>query len=227
MDGQSRIEIPTTAQRQPTRAHPKKRMPRSWKVFTTIFLLFAVLYSTGAAGAIGDTLKFYARVARLYTKTPDSTLSMPFAEVSKRQIADTWGAPRGTDRVHQGQDIFAPQGTPILSATRGLVYKIGENNLGGKTVSIMGNGGRVYYYAHLDAYNPQLKEGDFVTTKTVLGYVGTTGNAQGTPPHLHFGVYTPTGAINPLPLLSDRAPTATRPRQTNTTRNRVLVNRRT
>jgi len=178
---------------------------------------------TGALGAIDETLRFYARVARLYTQSPDSTLAMPFTEVSKKQIANTWHAPRGTDRVHEGQDIFAPQGTPILSATRGLVYNIGENNLGGKTVSIMGAGGRVYYYAHLDSYAPSLKEGDFVTTRTVLGYVGTTGNAQGTPPHLHFGVYTSSGAINPLPLLADRATTATRPRQVN----RLLVNRRT
>ncbi len=55
---------------------------------------------------------------------------------------------------------------------------------------------------------PTLREsevGDRVTTRTVLGYVGTTGNAQGTPPHLHFGVYTFNGAINPLPLLTDRS----------------------
>jgi murein DD-endopeptidase MepM/ murein hydrolase activator NlpD len=50
-----------------------------------------------------------------------------------------------------------------------------------------------------------------VSTRTVLGYVGTTGNAQGTPPHLHFGVYTPSGAINPLPMLTDRiSPTVTK-----------------
>jgi murein DD-endopeptidase MepM/ murein hydrolase activator NlpD len=202
-------------------------MRKPWKVLGSILLIVGVLYVSGAAGAIGDTLKFYVRVARLYTKTPDSTLAMPLTEVSKRQIADTWGAPRGTDRRHEGQDIFAPEGTPIVSATRGLVYKIGENNLGGKTVSIMGAGGRVYYYAHLDAYAPQLKEGDFVTTKTILGYVGTTGNAQGTPPHLHFGVYTSSGAINPLPLLTDRTSTATRPRQLNVPGDRPLVNRRT
>lgn len=129
---------------------------------------------------------------------------MPLADVSRRQIADTWHAPRGTDRVHEGQDIFAPKGTPVYSATRGYIYEIGENNLGGQTVSVMGAGGRIYYYAHLNAYAPGLAEGDYVTTQTVLGYVGTTGNAQGTPPHLHFGIYTSSGAMNPLPLLLDR-----------------------
>ena len=223
MEGRSRIEVSTAAQRQPKPAHHKPTMRKRWKLLGAILLFALALYRTGAIGGLESELRFYVRVARLYSQTPDSTLAMPLQEVSKREVADTWHAPRGTDRLHEGQDIFAPQGTPILSATRGLVYKIGENNLGGKTVSVMGGGGRVYYYAHLDSYAPQLKEGDFVTTRTVLGYVGTTGNAQGTPPHLHFGVYTSSGAINPLPLLTDRTNTATRPRQVN----RPVVNRRT
>ena len=82
--------------------------------------------------------------------------------------------------------------------------KVGENSLGGQTVSVIGAGGRLYYYAHLDSYAPHIEAGDRVTTQTVLGYVGTTGNAAGTPPHLHFGVYATGGALNPLPLLADR-----------------------
>lgn len=158
-----------------------------------------------------DTLRFYAHVAKLYTQAPDSKIAMPLQNVSKEAIANTWHAPRGTGRLHEGQDIFAPRGTPVFSATKGFVYKIGENNLGGQTVSVIGSGGRVYYYAHLDSYAPGLEVGDRVSTRTVLGFVGTTSNAQGTPPHLHFGVYTFNGAINPLPLLTDRAaPTLTR-----------------
>jgi murein DD-endopeptidase MepM/ murein hydrolase activator NlpD len=129
--------------------------------------------------------------------------------------------------VHEGQDIFAPKGTPVLSATDGYVYNIGDNRLGGQTVSIIGAGGRVYYYAHLDSYAPHLEEGDHVTNQTVLGYVGTTGNAQGTPPHLHFGVYTGGGAINPLPLLTDRPTTATaRAKGTKAKGKQTVVNRR-
>jgi peptidoglycan LD-endopeptidase LytH len=174
----------------------------TWVIALSIFVFFLLV--SGIAGSIRDTAVFYLHVAKLYTQTPDSRISMPLANVRKQQIADTWGAPRGTNRTHEGQDIFAAKGTPILSATSGYVYNIGENNLGGQTVSVIGRGGRVYYYAHLDAYAPNLKEGDWVTTRTVLGYVGTTGNAQGTPPHLHFGIYASNGAINPLPLLSDR-----------------------
>lgn len=175
----------------------------------------------------GDTLLFYGRVAKLYTQEPDSRIAMPFEDVSKKAIANTWHAPRGTGRLHEGQDIFAPRGTPILSATNGFVYKIGENNLGGQTVSVIGAGGRVYYYAHLDKYAPGLEVGDRVSTRTVLGYVGTTGNAQGTPPHLHFGVYTFNGAINPLPLLTDRtAPVLTKNKPKESKSKRTFVSRK-
>lgn len=154
--------------------------------------------------SIANKLVLYVRVARLYTQDPPQKIVMPL-QVSKKQIANTWQAPRGANRLHEGQDIFAPRGTPAYSATRGYIYNIGQNRLGGQTVSVVGAGGRVYYYAHFDSYAPGIAEGDYVSPQTVLGYVGTTGNAQGTPPHLHFGVYTPTGAINPLPLLTDRA----------------------
>jgi len=211
MRGLSRFQVGVTANRTPEGVHPKSRMKRLFKVFGIFAAALVVLTVTGVTGFITDKLKFYVQVARLYSEAPDRRLAMPLEDVSKRHIADTWGAPRGTGRRHEGQDIFAPKGTPVLSATSGFVYNIGENNLGGQTVSVIGAGGRVYYYAHLDKYAPGLEEGEWVTTHTVLGYVGTTGNAQGTPPHLHFGIYTGSGAINPLPLLTDR----TTPRVTN------------
>jgi murein DD-endopeptidase MepM/ murein hydrolase activator NlpD len=183
-------------------------LKRVIKLSVVTVLAFIVLSLSGLGSAAWGTLLFYGHVAALYTREPDSKLSMPLAAVQRRQIANTWYAARGTDRVHEGQDIFAPRGTPIYSATSGYVYKVGENNLGGQTVSVIGDGGRVYYYAHLDSYAPGIAVGDQVTRQTLLGYVGTTGNAQGTPPHLHFGVYASNGAINPLPLLVDRTQTA-------------------
>jgi murein DD-endopeptidase MepM/ murein hydrolase activator NlpD len=188
---------------------------RLTKVSVVLVVTLLIVVVTG----LSDTLVFYARVAKLYTQSPATKIAMPLEDVSKKEVADTWGAPRGTGRRHEGQDIFAPKGTPVLSATSGYIYKIGENNLGGQTVSVISSGGRVYYYAHLDRYATGIEVGDRVTTRSVLGYVGTTGNAQGTPPHLHFGIYTMTGAINPLPLLTDRvAPTATtvKPKETKT-----------
>ena len=204
-------------------------MKRTWKGFLVLTAAMFLLVVTGAGGALADTVVFYARVAKLYTEEPHSRIKMPVADVAKREVVDTWGAPRSGGRQHEGQDIFAPKGTHVLSATNGYVYKIGENNLGGQTVSVISSGGRVYYYAHLDAYAPGLQVGDRVTTRTVLGFVGTTGNAQGTPPHLHFGVYTFGGAINPLPLITDRvapAPTMTRTKPTeNRTRSRMVSRR--
>lgn len=202
-----------TPANQPSR--PPQRLPVSWHrkfvVKKSLVALFPIVLTALAlssasvlfAGRVADKFLLYVRVAHLYTQDADQQISMPLRDVSRNQIANTWQAPRG-GRRHEGQDIFAPQGTPVFSATEGYILKIGENNLGGQTVSVIGAGGRTYYYAHLDSYAPYIAVGDYVTRQTLLGYVGTTGNAVGTPPHLHFGVYAPGGAMNPLPLLTDR-----------------------
>ena len=176
---------------------------------TLLFVSLIVILINGVAICAGITLVankvlFVVHIARLYAKSPDQKLEMPVQGVTKSQVADTWHVPREGDRLHEGQDIFAKRGTPVLSATDGYVVRIGENQLGGQTVSVLGAGGRIYYYAHLDSYAPNIATGDHVTTQTVLGYVGNTGNAAGGPTHLHFGVYAREGALNPLPLLSDR-----------------------
>ena len=178
-------------------------MKKLIKVCVALSLVLFIGIATGFVSFLGNRALFYVKVARLYAADPPAKIFMPVPGVTKKQIANTWQAPRG-GRHHEGQDIFAKRGTPIYSATRGYVYKIGENALGGQTVSVIGAGGRVYYYAHLDAYADGLEEGNYVTPQTKLGFVGTTGNAQGTPPHLHFGIYTPSGAIDPLPLLESR-----------------------
>ncbi|MCA9838442.1 MAG: peptidoglycan DD-metalloendopeptidase family protein [Trueperaceae bacterium] len=141
---------------------------------------------------------------------PAEEVLMPVTGVRVRDIADTWGGARSEGRRHEGQDIFAPEGTAIYSGTTGFVYRIGENRLGGNTVVVVGPGGWRLYYAHLSAYAETLREGQAVTTDTLIGYVGNTGNAITTPPHLHLGIYTSEpgrcdwDAINPLPFLVDR-----------------------
>jgi murein DD-endopeptidase MepM/ murein hydrolase activator NlpD len=154
----------------------------------------------GAAGVLGLPLGLLS----MNLRAADRELLAPVSGVRAAQVKDTWGAARGGGRSHEGQDIFARRGTEVYSATEGYVVRVGENALGGKTVFVHGPGGRSYYYAHLDDYAPGLGVGDYVTPDTLLGYVGDTGNAKGTPPHLHFGVYTSSGAINPHPLLTDR-----------------------
>jgi len=141
------------------------------------------------------------RVFRLVTEPAPESLPVPVQGVTPPQLADTWGAARSGGRQHEGIDIFASRGTPILAATRGVVTKRAETRLGGRMVTVMGPGRQFHYYAHFEDW-AEVEKGDWVEAGTVLGYVGTSGNAQGTPPHLHYGIYTPTGAINPYPLLT-------------------------
>ena len=130
MDWRSRFKIPVKTQRRPWLVHHRITVRKLLLIGGSTILLLLILAVSGVGERIGDKVVFYVRVARLYGETPDSTLAMPLQDVAKKQVADTWHAPRGTDRVHEGQDIFAPKGTPIYSATEGYVYNVGENRLG-------------------------------------------------------------------------------------------------
>lgn len=121
-------------------------------------------------------------------------------------FGDSFGAPRmiGTQyaHAHQGTDIFAPMGTPVLACERGIVSKIGTDVLGGNKLWLKGESGTFYYYAHLSAFAAGLQDGQVVDPGTVVGYVGDTGNARGGSPHLHFEIHPEGGAaVNPYPLL--------------------------
>jgi murein DD-endopeptidase MepM/ murein hydrolase activator NlpD len=145
-------------------------------------------------------------VLSLLTRETPSKLAVPVEDVASHDLADTWGAPRGVDRRHEGIDIFAPRGRPVISTTDGVVFKVGEDSLGGNVVRVLGPGWQWHYYAHLDRFG-DVKPGSVVRAGTVLGYVGNTGNAARTPYHLHYGVYRfMGGAQNPYPLLATDRP---------------------
>jgi murein DD-endopeptidase MepM/ murein hydrolase activator NlpD len=166
----------------------------------------AVLLAVGLIGAaLVPPLRHPLLVFRLATAAAPTSLPVPVDGVRARQIADTWGAPRSGGRRHQGVDIFAPRGTLVRSTTAGLVLRVGTLPLGGQVVAVLGPGRQVHYYAHLDRFGA-FRAGDAVRQGDVIGYVGDTGNAKGTPFHLHYGVYSGTrGAVNPRPLLADAA----------------------
>ena len=108
---------------------------------------------------------------------------------------DSWGAPRSGGRRHEGVDMLAPMGTPIYAVVSGTV-NFRQNRLGGNAVSLAGDNGNRYYYAHLSRYEGA---GRRVNQGDIIGYNGDTGNATGVP-HLHFEIH-PGGslAVNPTP----------------------------
>lgn len=138
------------------------------------------------------TLKVY--------RTPAYTF--PVAGKGNAAIQSFWGARRdGGQRSHEGLDIFADRGTPVVAAYNGRVRNTGNRGLGGKQVWVRGDlFGHSLYYAHLDSI--AARDGQRVKTGDTLGFVGNTGNARTTPPHLHFGIYkSGAGAINPQPFI--------------------------
>ena len=130
-----------------------------------------------------------------------ASLPMPVRGVTVAEVADTWGAERSGDRRHEGVDIFATRGTAVTSTTRGVVGAVREGGLGGRQVWVRGPGLENHYYAHLDGWAEHLSQGDVVLPGDVLGFVGDSGNARGTPTHLHYGIYGDDGALDPMPRL--------------------------
>jgi Peptidase family M23 len=109
---------------------------------------------------------------------------------------DTYGAFRGdvSGGWHHGDDIFAPLGAPVLAVASGTVFSVGWNEVGGNRLWLRDGAGNEYYYAHLSAYTPLARNGAIVNAGDVLGFVGNTGDAQGTPYHLHFEIH-PVGLL--------------------------------
>jgi murein DD-endopeptidase MepM/ murein hydrolase activator NlpD len=119
---------------------------------------------------------------------------------SPHDFSDSIGAPRSGGRRHQGNDIMAPKGTKLFACETGVVTRLGTNGLGGKSLTITGGSGTAYYYAHLDSF--AVSEGQRVTAGDVVGTVGTTGNAAGGDPHLHFEIKPGGGkSIDPYAIL--------------------------
>lgn len=121
-------------------------------------------------------------------------------------FGDSFGAPRmmgtGYEHAHQGTDIMAPSGTPLLACERGIVTDMGSDVLGGTKLWLKGESGTYYYYAHLSSFAEGLTSGKIVEAGDIVGLVGDTGNARGGAPHLHFEIHPDGGmAVNPYPLL--------------------------
>ena len=196
------------------------------KTPSTNFLLFADLFSRSngttkfilSLDTINITTRYTVKengqfIIRLqpellrsgsYTLTIRSGPSLAFpvlSPTSKNRVISIWADERdGGARSHEGVDIGGIRGTPVIAIGNGVVSSVTVNNLGGKVVFIRSDKfNENWYYAHLDSQ--LVKPGQHVVTGDIVGLIGNTGNARTTAPHLHFGIYSSAGAIDPLPYI--------------------------
>lgn len=132
-----------------------------------------------------------ASTAALAAQLRQRQLTIPVQGVAAGALVASFASPRGGgSRPHEALDIMAPTGTPVLAVDDGRVAKLFTSESGGLTIyQFDPSGGVAYYYAHLDRYAPGLAEGAGVRRGQVLGYVGTSGNADPQAPHLHFAIF--------------------------------------
>ncbi len=157
-----------------------------------------------AKSARARDAEFAAKARALFA--PLSGMRMPVVGVRPVDLDDSWGAPRdGGRRPHRGIDIFAPRGTSVVACADGIISYIGEQPKGGYSVWLTTESGTSFFYAHLDRWAPGIYEGMEVASGDLLGFVGNTGNALTTPPHLHFGINSNDEMVNPYPVLARAA----------------------
>jgi murein DD-endopeptidase MepM/ murein hydrolase activator NlpD len=140
-----------------------------------------------------------------------STEGYVFPIFGAASFGDSFGGPRPNmpGGWHHGEDIFAPEGAPILAVADGTLHQIGFIPIGGYRLWLRDEGGNEFYYAHLSAYSPLAVEGKQVEAGDVIGFVGATGDADGGAPHLHFEIHPSSmlglgydGVVAPYPFLS-------------------------
>jgi murein DD-endopeptidase MepM/ murein hydrolase activator NlpD len=186
--------------------------------FALVALVASLMLVPAAAPAPGETARM-VRSPAYYRPVVTGGFTFPVARsnwLSVIQFDEDWHEPRfrliggkwQLVGVHEGNDILAEEGTPVISATAGTVEAVGWTFYSGTRVGVRGNDGKYYFYAHMSTVAPAIRVGAEVGPGTVLGRVGNTGYGDpGTedrfPPHLHFGVEGPAGWGNPYPSVRD------------------------
>jgi len=166
-------------------------------------------YYTAAVDALTATTVGQAADWQLRTFENNSRVWVPgftFPVNGPVQFVDSFGYPRlvgtGQQHWHEGTDVMAAPGTPMVAVEDGVVTKVGESSLGGLSLKITGASGYWFYYAHLSGFAPDLVEGMPIAAGTLVGFVGDTGDAKGGATHLHFEVHQPDGKpLDPFGLL--------------------------
>lgn len=126
-----------------------------------------------------------------------------FPVAGPTRFSDDWLYSRPGGRYHEGIDLFAERGTPLVAVGDGTVFRVGWNSLGGWRLWLRDTGGTTYYYAHLESFAAAAREGASVSRGTVLGYMGDSGSARGTGVHLHFEIHPGGGGpVRPWPYVT-------------------------
>jgi murein DD-endopeptidase MepM/ murein hydrolase activator NlpD len=179
-----------------------------------LLLSGALVGAVGAVVFMGFALRVQAdapdpSAVGLAPLDPSALLGMPVQGIRRADLVDGYFDRRGR-RIHNALDIMAPRNTPVRAATSGIIAALNSSPAGGTSIwQYDTTGSFCYFYAHLARYAPGLRAGQPVARGDVLGFVGTTGNAPKSAPHLHFAVFrleTPgrwwSGEpVNPYPLL--------------------------
>ncbi|HSG39406.1 MAG TPA: M23 family metallopeptidase [Thermoanaerobaculia bacterium] len=174
--------------------------------FAVLALLVLVL-----SGCREASIRYNTRYMALLQQQMPKVLPIPVDGVEASRLRDTWGYARDGGRRHKGIDIAAPRYTPIRSATEGVIEFKGMRGLGGQIVNVIGPGGYKHYYAHLEDFGAQAI-GDWVEAGEIIGYIGNSGNAAISGPHLHYGIYRSNGqAVNPFTYLRKGKPFTAEP----------------
>ena len=154
--------------------------------------------SGGGGGSAG---KPKANKPPSYKKRLMST-RFQFPVRGKTTIGGPFGAFRADTGFHEGNDLFAGFGTPVVAVADGTVENVGSLKISGNRLWVYADTGDQFFYAHLSAFSPAAVDHAHVKAGTVLGYVGNTGDAEPTPPHVHFEIHPDGGkAVDPHPFL--------------------------
>jgi murein DD-endopeptidase MepM/ murein hydrolase activator NlpD len=194
---------------------------------TTILVGYAEVAAQAGAAPVPPPKPKEKKATTAGKVAPEPTLGLPvrqppqvtpkltaggyvFPVYGPSSFVDTFGSARSdvSGGWHHGDDIFAPLGAPILAVASGTVFSVGWNKVGGNRLWLRDGQGNLFYYAHLSAFTPLAINGNKVNAGDVLGFVGNTGDAQGTPTHLHFEIHPVgliglgyDGAVNPTSYL--------------------------
>jgi len=183
-----------------------------WNSPLAVVVLAAAWVTIGVLGSLSVSTLADA-IDDIETRLFARNLLVPVQGVRPADLRDTYADGRG-NKAHEALDIMAPKGTPVVATDDGRVVKLFNSVPGGLTIYQADSGNDVvYYYAHLDRYADDVREGGLVKRGDVIAYVGTTGNARPDAPHLHFAILKlPPGKewwkgtpINPTPLYRSAA----------------------